>query len=170
MALNQNLIQTKTVFKDVRDNLKESSWNQKIDEISHEEIVEATLINQVVPTLLINKLKPRLIKPKFIINVTSLEGIFNNNSKTDKHIHTNMCKAAMNMMIRSLSEDLDKDLYVYAINPGYVSGVLPQNDKYQVPLEDGASRITYPIIKHIIGESLGKEYTLMSNYKPVQNW
>jgi hypothetical protein len=156
----------KTIFKDIKDNLKESSWTQKIEEISQEEIVEATLINQVVPTLLINKLKPNLIKPKFIINVTSLEGMFNH-VKTDKHLHTNMCKAAMNMMIRTLNEDSDKDLYVYAINPGYVSGVLPQNHKYQVPLEDGASRITYPIIKHMNGETLGKEYLLMSNYKPT---
>lgn len=170
LVLNMNLNSIKTVFRDIRDNLKESSWDQKIDEISHEEIVEATLINQVVPTLLINKLKPRLVSPKFIINVTSLEGIFNSKSKTDKHIHTNMCKAAMNMMIRSLAEDPDKDLHVYAINPGYVSGVLPQNDKYQVPLEDGASRICYPIIRHMKGETLGKEYTLMSNYKPIENW
>ncbi len=156
----------KTIFKDIKDNLKESSWTQKIEEVTQEEIVEATLINQVVPTLLINKLKPNLIKPKFIINVTSLEGMFNH-VKTDKHLHTNMCKAAMNMMIRTLNEDSDKDLYVYAINPGYVSGVLPQNHKYQVPLEDGASRITYPIIKHMNGETLGKEYLLMSNYKPT---
>ena len=164
----------KTIFKDIniknniKNSLKESSWNKKIEEITQEEIVEATLINQIVPTLLINKLKPNLIKPKFIINITSLEGMFSN-TKTDKHLHTNMCKAAMNMMIRTLNEDSDKDLYVYAINPGYVSGVLPQNHKYAVPLEDGASRITYPIIKHMIGETLGKEYVLMSNYK-THDW
>lgn len=155
-----------STFRDVIDVQHENSWNKKIDEISPEEIVEATLINQLVPTLLISKLKPVLIAPKFIINVTSLEGTFNH-SKTDKHLHTNMCKSAMNMMIRTLAEDSDKDLHVYAINPGYVSGVCPQKDKYALSLEDGASRIIYPIVKYFINEPLNKEHVLLHNYKPA---
>jgi NAD(P)-dependent dehydrogenase (short-subunit alcohol dehydrogenase family) len=153
-----------SIFKDIKDVQHESSWNKKIDEITPEEIVETTLINQIVPTLIINKLKHRLTKPKFIINVTSFEGSFNYN-KSDKHIHTNMCKTAMNMMIRTLHEDSDKDLYVYAINPGYVSGICPQSDKYPVGLEDGATRILYPIIKYYIGEPLDKSIMIMQNYK-----
>ena len=153
-----------SAFKDIKDKPHISSWDQKIDEIKPEEIVEATLINQLVPTLIINKLKNKLIGPKFIINVTSLEGTFNH-GKTDKHIHTNMCKAAMNMMIRSLAEDPDKDLHVYAVNPGYVSGVCPQKDKYALSLDDGASRILYPIIKVIQGEPLPRDCILMVNYK-----
>ena len=76
-----------------------------------------------------------------------------------------MCKAAMNMMIRSLAEDPDKDLHVYAVNPGYVSGVCPQKDKYALSLDDGASRILYPMIKVIQGEPLPRDCILMVNYK-----
>jgi NAD(P)-dependent dehydrogenase (short-subunit alcohol dehydrogenase family) len=122
------------------------------------------LINQIVPTLIINKLKHRLTKPKFIINVTSFEGSFNYN-KNDKHIHTNMCKTAMNMMIRTLHEDPDKDLHVYAINPGFVSGICPQSDKYPVGLEDGATRILYPIIKYALNDPLDRSIMIMQNYK-----
>jgi NAD(P)-dependent dehydrogenase (short-subunit alcohol dehydrogenase family) len=158
---------TKTnVFRDVQDIPHSNSWDKKIEEISPGEIVECTLINQLVPTLIINKLKPKLQSPKFIINVTSFEGSFNKN-KNDKHAHTNMCKASMNMLIRTLSEDPDKDLYVYAINPGYVSGVCPQLSKYTIGLDDGASRIIYPIVRLKLGHPLTKDYLLMHNYKPA---
>lgn len=153
-----------SIFKDVKDVQHDNSWDKKIDEITPEEIVETTLINQIVPTLIINKLKHRLTKPKFIINVTSFEGSFNYN-KNDKHIHTNMCKTAMNMMIRTLHEDMDKDLHVYAINPGFVSGICPQSDKYPVGLEDGATRILYPIIKYALKEPLDRSIMIMQNYK-----
>ena len=152
------------VFKDVQDIPHPNAWEKTIDEISPEEIVECTLINQLVPTLLINKLKPKLQSPKFIINVTSMEGSFHNN-KNNKHAHTNMCKASMNMLIRTLAEDLDKNLYVYAINPGYVSGVCPQLSKYAIGLDDGASRIIYPIVRFKLGHPLTKDYTSMHNYK-----
>ena len=165
--LTKFTLEAKTnVFKDVQDIPHSNSWDKKIDEIAPEEIVECTLINQLVPTLIINKLKPKLQSPKFIINVTSFEGSFHNN-KNDKHAHTNMCKASMNMLIRTLAEDSDKDLYVYAINPGYVSGVCPQLSKYVINLDDGASRIIYPIVRFKLGHPLTKDYTLMHNYKPA---
>ena len=151
-------------FKDLQDIPHSNSWDKTIDEISPEEIVECTLINQLVPTLLINKLKPKLQSPKFIINVTSFEGSFHHN-KNDKHAHTNMCKSSMNMLIRTLSESSDKDLHVYAINPGYVRGVCPQLSKYIISLDDGASRIIYPIVRFKLGHQLTKDYTLMHNYK-----
>jgi len=156
-----------SIFKDVKDVQHDNSWDKKIDEITPEEIVECTLINQIVPTLIINKLKHKLVGSKFIINVTSFEGSFNYN-KNDKHIHTNMCKTAMNMMIRTLHEDPDKDLHVYAINPGFVSGVCPQSDKYPISLEDGATRILYPIIKYHNGEPLDRCIMIMQNYKKAE--
>jgi NAD(P)-dependent dehydrogenase (short-subunit alcohol dehydrogenase family) len=154
-------------FADIQDKPHDNSWDKSINEISPEEIVECTMINQIVPTILINSLKSRLSAPKFIINVTSFEGSFSYNAKNDKHPHTNMCKSAMNMLIRTLSEDLDKDLQVYAINPGYVSGICPQKSKYAISMDDGVSRITYPIIRHKLGHPLTKDYVLMHNYKPA---
>jgi hypothetical protein len=156
-------------FGDVQDIPHDSAWNKKIDEIDPKEIVECFAINQLIPTLLINSLKPKLKSPKFIIQVTSLEGQFNHAAKTDKHIHTNMCKASMDMLIRSLSESDDVNLMVHSINPGYVTGICPQEDEYYYPvgLEDAASKIVYPIIKFFNGEKLDKSYTKMQCYEPM---
>lgn len=160
------------VFNDFKDDelrMTGLSWDKSIEDIDPTEIVEATLINQLVPTLIINSLKKKMIgsTPKFIINVTALEGQFDYKKKTDKHLHTNMCKAAMNMMIRTLCEDPDKDLHVYCIDPGYVSGVCPQLDNYPVSMHDGASRIVYPILRFFNNDPLPKEWVKMRNFDPV---
>ena len=159
-----------TSFRDVRDIPHECSWDKKIDEIDPAEIIECVAVNQLIPTLIINALKPKLQSPKFIINVTSLEGQFNNACKTDKHIHTNMSKAALDMLIRSLSTDDDDNLRVHSINPGFVTGILPQKNEYDYPvsLEDAASKLVFPIMKYFNGEPLGKEYTKIQSYEPMR--
>jgi NAD(P)-dependent dehydrogenase (short-subunit alcohol dehydrogenase family) len=157
-----------TNFRDVKDILHDNSWTKKLEEIDPKEIVECVAINQLIPTLLINSLKGKLIGPKFIINVSSLEGQFNT-SKSDKHIHTNMCKAALNMLIRSLNEDSDPNLHVYSIDPGYVSGVNHQHDDYPVTIEDAASKILYPIIQFFNGNPLDKKIVKLRCYES-ENW
>jgi NAD(P)-dependent dehydrogenase (short-subunit alcohol dehydrogenase family) len=154
-----------TGFKDVKDMKHINSWDQKIDEVDPKEIVECVAINQLIPTLIINSLKPMLIAPKFIINVASLEGQFDT-TKLDTHVHTNMCKAALNMLIRTLSEDPDKNLHVHCIDPGYVSGVCAQkdNDDYPMSIEDASSRILFPIISLYNGMTLDKRFVKMRNY------
>lgn len=152
-------------FHDITDIPHKNSWNQKIEEIDPTEITECMAINQLVPTLLINSLKPILVAPKFIIHVASLEGQFNNIGKTSHHVHTNMCKSAMNMLIRTLAEENDKDLHVHAIDPGYVSGVCPQKESYPVPLEDSAAKILYPITRYYNGVPLDKDMIKLRNYE-----
>lgn len=157
-------------FNDIKDMKDIISWDQEIDKIDPGEIVEAVLINQLVPMLIINRLKREMNKilgPKFIINVTALEGQFNYHKKNNKHLHTNMCKAAMNMMIRTLAEDPDPNLHVYCIDPGYVSGVCPQLDHYPVSMHDGASRIVYPILKYYNGDPVPKKCIKLRNYEPA---
>lgn len=152
------------VFGDVQDIEHESSWTQSIEELDPKEIVECFALNQLVPTLLINKLKGKLIGPKFIITVDSYEGKFST-GKTNKHVHTNMCKSALNMLIRSLEEDPDPELHVHTINPGYVSGVNPQKSIYPVSLEDSATKITWPIYQFVLGTPLDKSWTKICNYE-----
>lgn len=158
-------------FNDIKDVKHSISWDQEIDQIDPSEIVEVVCINQLVPTLIINKLKGefnKLMGPKFIINITALEGQFNYSNKNNKHLHTNMCKAAMNMMIRTLSEDPDQNLYVYCIDPGYVSGVCPQLDHYPVSMHDGASRIVYPILRYFNGDPLPKKWIKLRNFEQAE--
>lgn len=154
-------------FNDVQEIPHENSWDQTIDKIDPKEIVECVAINQLVPTLLINKLKNKFINGhKFIINVDSYEGQFET-TKTDKHIHTNMCKSALNMLIRSLEEDDDKNLHVHTINPGYVTGVKITPDKTDYPIDplDAASRITWPIFQYANNNLLDKSWTKINYYE-----
>ena len=166
-VLEENSI-TFNQFHDIRDMdiKKESSWNKNIESIDPGEILEVNIINQIVPTLFINGLKPTMSNPKFIINVTALEGQFDC-KKNSYHAHTNMCKAGINMLIRTMAEEDDPNLYVYTIDPGFVSGVNPQQDHYPLSAGDGASRILYPIIKYFNGEPLPKEWIKIRNYDPV---
>lgn len=156
-------------FGDVQEIPHDNSWNQTIDQVDPKEIVECMALNQLVPTLLINKLKSKLIEPKFIINVGSFEGQFDT-PKTDKHIHTNMCKSALNMLIRSLEEDPDQNLHTYTINPGYITGMKINNSEHDFPLKpiDGASRITWPIFQFANGIKLDKSWTKIGNYEKAK--
>lgn len=157
-------------FNDIQDKniKKKSSWTKNIEEIDKNEILEASIINQIVPTLLINSLKKKMNNPKFIINVTALEGQFETN-KTSSHAHTNMNKAAINMLIRTLFEEKDSNLNVYAIDPGLVSSVNPQNMEYPLSDKDGASRILDPIIQYYNGNPLPREWVKLRNYIP-EKW
>lgn len=163
------------------DNREKNSWNSKLDEISMYELLEVNLINQISPYLLIKELKPLFLKSKyadrFIINVTSSEGQFSYTNKTIFHPHTNMTKAALNMITRTSAEEFAEDsIYMNSVDVGWVStGAKEELRKKQFeqgyipPLDsvDGAARILDPIRKAINGNKMyGK---LLKNYKEV-NW
>lgn len=90
------------------------------------ELVEVNLINHIAPYFLIKELKPLMkdssFKEKFIINVTSSEGIFSYDNKTMFHPHTNMTKAALNMMTLTSAKEFEKDqIYMTAVDVGWIS-------------------------------------------------
>lgn len=114
---------------------------------------------------MISAIKNIMTKPRFIIQVTALEGQFETN-KQSTHPHTNMCKAGMNMLIRTLVEEKETNQYSYSINPGFISGVNPQELHYPLTPEDGASRILHPIIEYYNNTPLPKEWCHLRNYKP----
>lgn len=165
---------------DYRD---KTSWNSTLEEISMYELLEVNLINQIAPYFLIKELTPLLRKSnftkKFIINVTSSEGIFNYNNKTKYHPHTNMTKAALNMMTRTSGKQYadEYNIFMYAVDVGWIStGAKEKLRKRQFekayipPLDsvDGASRILHPIIKGL-KEKVILAGTLLKNFK-IENW
>ena len=157
-------------FKDITDiNANQvCSWYSPLEAIEPSEILEVTVINQIIPTLLFQQLKPFLQEPRFMIEVTAVEGQFYA-SKNNKHPHTNACKAAMNMLIRTMSEEYNPQQFVYAIDPGYVSGV-PQALMTRFPLTslDGASRILDPLIQHAKGKPLPRDHVHLKNYRKCE--
>lgn len=164
---------------DYRD---KNSWNSTLEEIGLEELLEVNLINHISPYRLISELKPLMLRStnreRFIINVTSSEGQFSYANKTLHHPHTNMTKAALNMLTRTSAQEFVKDnIYMTAVDVGWVStGAVESKREHQFeklripPLDplDGAMRILHPIGE--VREGNTQLYgVLLKDYKVV-NW
>ncbi len=170
-----------TRFGQPVDKREHTSWNSLLEEVSLFELLEVNLINQIAPYYLIKALKPMFeasdCKEKFIINVSSSEGIFSYGNKTIFHPHTNMTKAALNMLTLTSARDFaSQQIYMSAVDVGWIStGAKEELRKRQFekgyipPLDsvDGAARILHPIAEGINGIPIfGK---LLKNYQ-VHPW
>ncbi|WP_374463411.1 SDR family oxidoreductase [Chryseobacterium sp.] len=170
-----------TRFGQPVDNREKTSWNSTLEEVSLYELVEVNLINHIAPYFLIKELKPLMknsvFKERFIINVTSSEGIFSYENKTIFHPHTNMTKAALNMMTLTSAKEFENDqIYMSAVDVGWIStGAKESLRKKQLemgyipPLDsvDGAARILHPVMEGIKGNYFSG--VLLKNYK-VHTW
>jgi NAD(P)-dependent dehydrogenase (short-subunit alcohol dehydrogenase family) len=138
-----------------------NSWRMKLAEVSTAEMLEVHLVNAVAPFILCGKLKPLMMrdrsKPGHIVNVSAMEGSFSRGTKTDKHPHTNMAKAALNMMTLTSAPDYARDgIFMNAVDTGWVTDEDPavhaeRKEKeldFQPPLDivDGAARVVDPVI------------------------
>eukprot|EP00656_Telonema_subtile_P044811 TRINITY_DN51065_c0_g1_i1.p1 TRINITY_DN51065_c0_g1~~TRINITY_DN51065_c0_g1_i1.p1 ORF type:complete len:185 (-),score=40.38 TRINITY_DN51065_c0_g1_i1:48-602(-) len=66
---------------------------------------------------------------RFIINVSAMEGQFYRHKQTT-HPHTNMAKAALNMMTRTSAEDYAKDgIYMNSVDTGWITDESPAEKK-----------------------------------------
>jgi len=164
---------------DIRD---KNSWNSTLSEIGLEELLEVNLINHISPYRIISGLQTLMLKSlhkdRFIINVTSTEGQFSYLNKTIYHPHTNMTKAALNMLTKTSAHEFIKDsIYMTAVDVGWVStGANEAKREKQFkdlkipPLDplDGAMRIIHPIEEVLQGDT-SLYGVLLKNYEMV-NW
>ena len=140
------------------DTRNTNSWMMRLDEVSAPEMLEVQLINNIAPFVLNSRLKELMMRSpherRFIVNVSAMEGQFSRH-KTVFHPHTNMAKAALNMMTRTSGEDYAKDgIYMTSVDTGWVTDEKPtlQRERDQVengffaPLDivDGMARIYHP--------------------------
>jgi len=164
-----------------------SSWNMELDEVPFQEFAEVQIINSWTPYYLCVKLKPLMekspFKDRYIVNVSSVEGIFNHFKRTS-HPHTNMAKAALNMMTRTCGRYYkDFGIYMTAADTGWVSPMNEfnnliknsnaksfENEYVNIPLDelDGAMRVIHPIIEGIKNKNYIYGY-LLKDYK-ITNW
>ncbi len=145
---------------------RENSWVQTLEDIQPIEMIESQVVNNIAPFLLCSQLKNNMIRSRFeqrfIINVSAVEGQFNRDNKPARHPHTNMAKAALNMLTRTSAEDYAKNkIYMVSVDPGWVSNESPSKqvekallDGIHPPLEmvDAAVRILDPITQALAGQ------------------
>jgi len=138
-----------------------NSWRLQLDEVSTVELLEVQLVNAVAPFVLNARLRPLMNRTpnrdKHIVNVSAVEGQFYRRFKTTRHPHTNMAKAALNMMTRTSAADYVKDgIHMNSVDTGWVTDEDPveiaaaktAEHRFHPPLDiiDGAARIVDPII------------------------
>jgi NAD(P)-dependent dehydrogenase (short-subunit alcohol dehydrogenase family) len=143
---------------DLRDR---NSWRFLLAEVSTVELLETQLVNAVAPFVLNARLKPLMLRSadrdKHIVNVSAVEGQFYRRFKTTRHPHTNMAKAALNMMTRTAATDYHGDgIHMNSVDTGWVTDEDPLHiaeqktveHRFRPPLDivDGAARIVDPII------------------------
>lgn len=137
-----------------------NSWRLTLAEVPTLELLEVQLVNAVAPFVLNARLKPLMLRhptrDKHIVNVSAMEGQFYRRHKTDKHPHTNMAKAALNMMTRTSAADYARDgIHINSVDTGWVTDEDPAEiaarkvavHGFSPPLDivDGAARIVDPI-------------------------
>jgi NAD(P)-dependent dehydrogenase (short-subunit alcohol dehydrogenase family) len=164
------------------DTASVNSWTQRVDEVDAMELLEVQLCNQTAPFILVSRLRAALAasaaRRKYVVNVSAMEGQFGRGYKGPGHPHTNMAKAALNMLTRtSAGEMLSQDgILMTAVDTGWITDERPHPTKirlaeegFHAPLDlvDGAARVYDPIVRGEAGEDV--HGCFLKDYS-VSNW
>ncbi|MGW0658708.1 SDR family NAD(P)-dependent oxidoreductase [Streptodolium elevatio] len=138
-----------------------NSWSRRVHEIDPVELLEVQLVNVTAPFLLVSRLLPLMLESpyarRYIVNVSAVEGQFTRHYKAPGHPHTNMAKAALNMLTRTSAEDLARHgVYMTSVDTGWITDEKPFPDRervaragFRTPLDivDGAARVYDPVVR-----------------------
>jgi NAD(P)-dependent dehydrogenase (short-subunit alcohol dehydrogenase family) len=146
-----------------------NSWVQRVDEVDPVELLEVQLCNETAPFILVSRLRAAMAaspaRRKYVVNVSAMEGKFGRGYKGAGHPHTNMAKAALNMLTRTSAAELFEadGILMTSVDTGWITDERPHPDKmrladegFHAPLDlvDGAARVYDPIVRGEAGEDL----------------
>ena len=161
------------------DELHINSWTQHVDQVEPLEMLEVQLANMTAPFLLVSRLRGALkssaARRTYIVNVSAMEGVFGRGYKGPGHPHTNMAKAALNMLTRTSAREMFESdrILMTAVDTGWITDERPHFTKirlaeegFHAPLDlvDGAARVYDPIVRGEAGEDLFGVF--LKDYKP----
>jgi NAD(P)-dependent dehydrogenase (short-subunit alcohol dehydrogenase family) len=146
-----------------------NSWTQHVQEVDPVELLEVQLCNMTAPFILISSLRPAMAassaRRKYVVNVSAMEGQFSRGYKGPGHPHTNMAKAALNMLTRTSAREMFESdgILMTAVDTGWITDERPHPSKvrladegFHAPLDlvDGAARVYDPIVRGEAGIDL----------------
>lgn len=138
----------------------ENSWTQRLSDVAAGELLEVHLINSLAPFLLLQQLEPLFLsgeptRNRFVVNVSAAEGRFAGGVAPGRHPHTNMAKAGLNMLTRTVAADLAaRRIFVTSVDPGWFTPQQPEEAARRLdeagqscPLDelDAAARVCDPV-------------------------
>ncbi|WP_199721542.1 SDR family oxidoreductase [Cellulomonas rhizosphaerae] len=152
----------------VPDEVDTNSWVATVDQVDPMELLEVQLCNQTAPFILVSRLRPVMRQSgdrhSYVVNVSAMEGVFSRGYKGPGHPHTNMSKAALNMLTRTSATELAEDgILMTSVDTGWITDERPHTTKvrlaeegFHAPLDlvDGAARVYDPIVRGEAGEPL----------------
>ena len=168
-----------------------NSWVQNVGEVDALEMLEVQLCNETAPFILISRLRPQLAAAArgasegagssgpnraYVVNVSAMEGVFSRGYKGPGHPHTNMAKAAVNMLTRTSAREMFEtdQILMTSVDTGWITDERPHPTKvrlaeegFHAPLDlvDGAARVYDPIVRGQAGEDLFGVF--LKDYKPA---
>ncbi|MFS0867205.1 SDR family NAD(P)-dependent oxidoreductase [Microbacterium sp. 179-B 1A2 NHS] len=158
-----------------------NSWVQRVQEVDPLEMLEVQLANTTAPFLLISRLRESLrsstARRTYVVNVSAMEGVFNRGYKGPGHPHTNMAKAAVNMLTRTSAREMFETdgILMTSVDTGWITDERPHPTKvrlaeegFHAPLDlvDGAARVYDPIVRGEAGDDLFGVF--LKDYAPGQ--
>jgi NAD(P)-dependent dehydrogenase (short-subunit alcohol dehydrogenase family) len=158
-----------------------NSWTRGVGDIEPLEMLEVQLANSIAPFILIDRLRPAMaaspFPQRYVVNVSAMEGVFGRGYKGPGHPHTNMAKAAVNMLTRTSAGELYETdrILMTSVDTGWITDERPHPTKlrlaeegFHAPLDlvDGAARVYDPIVRGEAGEELFGVF--LKDYRPSQ--
>lgn len=156
-----------------------NSWSRHVQEVDPVELLEVQLCNQTAPFILIGRLRASLAassaRRTYVVNVSAMEGQFHRGYKGPGHPHTNMAKAALNMLTRTSAQEMLRDgILMTSVDTGWITDERPHPTRmrlaaegFHAPLDliDGAARVYDPIVRGEAGEDL--HGCFLKDYEPA---